>query len=79
VQHLQTGCTPGSEQFSVGLDGATELRDVVAKHFAKSAWLEKIPLHIDYDQRAFRRYEIKWVGLRLDSSGLPYVHVSVAP
>src|SRR5579863_2607335 len=79
VQHLQTGGTPRVEQFLVGLDGTTELRDIVAEHFAKSAWLKKIPLHVDNDQCGFRRYEIKWVGLCLDTSGLPCIHCLVAP
>ena len=38
---------PGREQLLVRLDGAAQLRDIVAEHFAEAARLEKIALHVD--------------------------------
>ena len=45
-------------------DRPAQLRHVVAERFAKAAALEKVALHIDDDQRAFCRNEMKrpWLG-----------------
>ena len=51
MKNGKTGGAPRRQEFLVGLDGAAQLRDVVAEHFAKAAGLEKIALHVD-DQRA---------------------------
>ena len=65
---------PRGEELLIRCDGAAELRDVVLEHLAESARLEEIPLHIDRDQRAFGRYEIKWVGFRVDTQDLFTIH-----
>jgi len=52
MDHLQPRFAPRSEQAAIRLDGAAELRDIVAEHFAEPTGFEEIALHIDDDERA---------------------------
>ena len=45
---------PGLKQTAIRLDGAAELRDIVAEHFAESARFEEVALHVDDEQGAAR-------------------------
>ena len=49
----QAGGTPGRQQPAVGLDRASQLRDVIAQHFTKAAGLQEVALHIDDEKAAF--------------------------
>jgi hypothetical protein len=46
-----TGSTRGREDICAWSDSGLETRDVVAERGAKPAGLQKIPLHIDNDER----------------------------
>ena len=62
--HREQPCGPPCpEEPLVRLDRAAQLRDVVAKHFAEAAWLEKVALHVDDEQRAMVGRELEGVGL----------------
>ena len=58
----EAGIAPRLEQSAVRFDRAPKLRDVVAKHFAEAARLEKIPLHVDDDEARTRWIEFKLIG-----------------
>ena len=62
MEHLQTRGAPGSEQPLVRFDGAAQLGNVVAEHFAEAAGLQKIALHVDDEQRAMLGREREGVG-----------------
>src|SRR6202007_1144579 len=63
VNHAEFCRTPSGEQLDVGLDRAPQLGDIVPQHLAESTRLEKVPLHIDDQQRAAFRDKIKWIRL----------------
>ena len=67
VDHRQPGGPPRGEQRLVRLDGAAELRDVVAEHLAEAARLEEIALHVDDEQRALRGDELERIRLGGDA------------
>ena len=66
VHRRQAGGAPCRQQAPVGLDRAAQLRDVVAEHFAEAARLEKIPLHVDDQQRAMLGLEREGIGFSRD-------------
>ena len=66
VHDRQAGGAPRGEQRLVRLDGAAQLRDVVAEHLAEAARLEEIALHVDDEQRGLRRDEFEGVRFGLD-------------
>ena len=51
VDHQAAGRAPSRQQGRVGFDRAAQLRDVVAEHFAETAGLEEVTLHVDDQQR----------------------------
>ena len=51
MDHQAAGFAPCGQQCRVRLDGAAQLRDVVAEHFAEPAGLEEVTLHVDDQQR----------------------------
>ena len=57
MENGKSGGAPRRQKLAVRLDGAAQLRDVVAEHFAKAAGLEKIALHVDDQERAMLRRE----------------------
>ena len=63
VKRRKTGGAPSRQQPTVGLDRPAKLRNVVAEHFAESARLQEIPLHVDDQQRAMVRAQCE--GIRL--------------
>ena len=69
MENGKSGGAPRRQKFAVRLDGAAQLRDVVAEHFAKAARLEKIALHVDDQERAMLRKEHEFVRLGLDPDG----------
>ena len=69
MEHRESGGAPRRQELAVWLDGAAQLRDVVAEHLAKAARLEKVTLHVDDDERAMLRKEHEFVGLGLDPNG----------
>src|SRR4029077_7485280 len=82
----QAGGPPRRQEPLVRAHGAAQLRDVVAKHFAKAARLEKIALHVDDQERAMRGRECELVrfGGKVDGRGhllgpLRGPHRAVAP
>ena len=62
MDHRKAGGAPGREQLPVRLDGAAQLRNVVAEHFAEAAGLQKIALHVDDEQRAVLGRERERIG-----------------
>lgn len=62
VNDGQSGPAPSLKQTAIGIDGAAKLRDVIAEHFSKPAWLEKVSLHVDDQQGTAHR--INFVGIR---------------
>ena len=62
MENGEASVAPRREQPSVRFDGAAQLRNVVAEHFAKAPGLEKIALHVDDEQRAMLRREREGVG-----------------
>ena len=62
MERRKTGGAPGRQQPTVRFDRPAQLRDVVAEHFAEAAGLEKIPLHVDNQQRAMVGREREGVG-----------------
>ena len=59
---------------AIGFDGGAQLRHVIAQHFAESAGLEEIALHVDDQQRACRRREFERIGFGFDSESLCRFH-----
>jgi hypothetical protein len=76
VHDLQSSGTPGGQQLTIWLDSAAQLRDIVAKHFAKTAGFQKIALHIDEQQHALRWDKLKRIWLGLDSYRVVHIHTS---
>ncbi len=72
VENGKTGGAPGREQPSVWFNGAAQLRNVVAEHFAEAPGLEKIALHVDDQERALLRREREGVGFGREVYG--FVH-----
>src|SRR6201987_1195033 len=66
VNHAELCLTPSGEQLDVGLNRAAQLGDIVPKYLTESTRLEKVPLHIDDQQRAAFRDKIKWIRLGRD-------------
>ena len=71
MEHRESGGAPRRQELLVRLDGAAQLRNVVAEHLAKAAGLEKIALHVDDQERAMLRRERKLVrfGGEIDGRG----------
>ena len=66
VQHHQARTSPSGEQLLVRLNGAAQLRDIIAEHFTKPTGLQEIPLHVDDQQGALRWEELEGIGLGVD-------------
>src|ERR1700749_3143092 len=66
VNHAELCRPPSGEQLDVGLNRAPQLGDIVPQHLTESARLEKVPLHIDDQQRTAFRNKIKWIRLGRD-------------
>ena len=62
VDDAQAVLSPRGEQLAIGFDAPPELGDIIPQHFAESAWLQKIALHVDDQQGALRRLEIEGIG-----------------
>src|SRR5260370_39865329 len=62
-------CAPGCEQPWIRFDGAAQPRHIVAKHFAETAGLKEVALHVDDQQCAVRRRKIVSIRLRPDAHG----------
>ena len=69
VYNLQTSRSPRGEQFSIRIYGSAQLGDIVSQHFAKSARLEKIALHVDDEERTVRGLEFEFVRFRINAQG----------
>ena len=63
MENRKTGGAPRRQQLPVRLDGAPQLRNVVAEHFAEAARLEEIALHVDDQKRATLGRERERIGL----------------
>src|SRR6185437_2039324 len=74
MDHLKTSGTPDGKQSSIRVDGAAQLRNVVPQHFAESARLQEISLHIDDKKSAMFRLEFEVVRLGLDAQRSIAVH-----
>ena len=70
VEDRKTGGAPRRQQPLVRFDGAAQLRNVVAEHFAKAAGLQKIALHVDDQERAMLGSERESIRIGREVYGL---------
>ena len=76
MENRKAGGAPRREKLLVWFDGAPQLRNVIAEHFAEAARLEKIALHVDDQERAmlWRERELVRFGGKVDGR----VHASIS-
>jgi hypothetical protein len=65
MQNAHALLTGGCEQVLTGLDGGTQMADIIAEHLAKSPRLQKITLHVDQQQGGSGHFKRNGIGLRL--------------
>ena len=70
MEDRKTRGAPRRQEPLVRFDGAAQLRDVVAEHFAKAPGLEKIALHVDDQQRAMLGSERESIRIGREVYGL---------
>ena len=63
----QASRAPGLQQALIWLNGAPELRDIVAEHFPESSRLKKISLHVDNEQGAVCEVDLIGIWFGLDA------------
>jgi len=74
MQDSQSMRTPGGEQFLVWRNGAAQFGNVVAEHLTKAARLQKIPLHVNDQERTGRGGEFERVRFGIHSNNGGGVH-----
>src|SRR5262249_4510682 len=62
VYDLQTSRSPSCKQFPIRIYSAAQLRDIISQHFAKSAGLKKVSLHVNDKKCAVPRIEFERIG-----------------
>src|SRR5262249_10184495 len=74
VYDLQTSRSPSCKQFPIWIYSAAQLGDIVSQHFAKSAGLKKVSLHVNDKKCAPPRIEFERIGFGVNAQSPIHLH-----